>query len=496
MRKIRNGLILAAACLMLLLLVPARGQAEVIQGSSGDYQGIHWSITGDIEGRYEDECVLTISGSGAIPDFSNPNDCCEGAVLPPWLRCRWTYYDGETPDRFQNNAYFKGMGCPDGTFFTKIVIEPGITSIGRFAFCPCTYMCSYSGQTVLIVIPNTVTRIGDGAFYGLNHVDIIEIPDSVKELGKNLFYYKNVVFSCSSSSAAYQYAVSNGHYVSLTDLEASLTINGTTVKTSDYDLDWTYSPPSFYPQPSFALDPLTIGRPVPCMASVRLGTAVLEPKLSCSSALTLDASAGTLTANEDEDTYSISLYAEGTDYSKEIPKRIGFWVKVRRQTNVTYNLHGGKNSAGNPSVFYEGETIRLKKPTRKGYTFQGWYYHSTKVSTLEYNGNSVVLDAKWKKVTVPQVKSLKVTNQKTKKAVISFGKVQYVKGYQVQYATKSTFKSGTTKSKTVNTNKLTISSGLKKNGTYHVRVRAWKLDSKNGKVYGPWSDPVKVKIKK
>jgi hypothetical protein len=37
------------------------------------------------------------------------------------------------------------------------------------------------------VIPNTVTRIGDGAFGG-SSITHITIPNSVKSLGENVFY--------------------------------------------------------------------------------------------------------------------------------------------------------------------------------------------------------------------------------------------------------------------------------------------------------------------
>ena len=61
------------------------------------------------------------------------------------------------------------------------------------------------------------------------------------------------------------------------------------------------------------------------------------------------------------------------------------------------DLNGGKNNASNPST-YDGSRVSLKNPTRKGYTFAGWYTSSsyrTKVTAL--TSGSYTLYAKWKK---------------------------------------------------------------------------------------------------
>ena len=42
--------------------------------------------------------------------------------------------------------------------------------------------------------------------------------------------------------------------------------------------------------------------------------------------------------------------------------------------NITYELKDGKNNKSNPKTYMiTSKTITLKKPTRKGYTFEGWY---------------------------------------------------------------------------------------------------------------------------
>jgi hypothetical protein len=95
----------------------------------------------------------------------------------------------------------------------SIVIPSTVTDIEPNAFCFCTNLKSIkvhpsnpvydsrnncnaiietSTNTLVMgfpttVIPNTVTRIGDGAFGG-SSITHITIPNSVKSLGENVFY--------------------------------------------------------------------------------------------------------------------------------------------------------------------------------------------------------------------------------------------------------------------------------------------------------------------
>ena len=84
-------------------------------------------------------------------------------------------------------------------------------------------------------------------------------------------------------------------------------------------------------------------------------------------------------------------------------------------------------------------------------------------------------------------------NKKGKKCLVSIKKISGAAGYQVSYATNSKF-SGAKKKTTSKTS--LILSGLKKNKTYYVKVRAYKKDSKGKKVYGSYSAAKKIKIKK
>lgn len=70
--------------------------------------------------------------------------------------------------------------------------------------------------------------------------------------------------------------------------------------------------------------------------------------------------------------------------------------------SIKYYLNGGKNNSKNPSSYtVKTSTITLKNPTKKGYTFLGWYKDSkfkTKVTKISKGSTgNVKLYAKWKK---------------------------------------------------------------------------------------------------
>ena len=164
---------------------------------------------------------------------------------------------------------------------------------------------------------------------------------------------------------------------------------------------------------------------------------------------------------------------------------------------VTYSLNGGSNDRSNP-VSYYNQSISLKNPTRSKYTFSGWYTDSSfknKVAGItQANKSDLTLYAKWSKVSVSKASLKSVKNSAKKKAKVTIKKVSGAKGYRIQYSTSKNFKKGT-KTKTTTKTSYTLS-GLKKGKTYYVRVCAYKLDSKNGKIYGKYGSAKKIKIKK
>ena len=68
----------------------------------------------------------------------------------------------------------------DGQKITQVVVEPGITSIGAFAFWGCE-------QLKTVVLPDTVTEIGKFAFEKCTLLREITLPEGVTEIGKKAF---------------------------------------------------------------------------------------------------------------------------------------------------------------------------------------------------------------------------------------------------------------------------------------------------------------------
>lgn len=214
-------------------------------------------------------------------------------------------------------------------------------------------------------------------------------------------------------------------------------------------------------------------------------------------------------------TYTVKVYAAGGN--KKIYKA-SFQIKVNDKAEPTkaptsptkapavstyaikYVMNKGINNKSNPAT-YSAKDITLKNPTRKGYTFSGWYTDSkfkNKVTTVKASTKAkVTLYAKWTKVTKPSKVTVKsVTNVKGNKMKVTLKqKVSGAKGYEIKYTTDKKFKKSV---KTVTSTKITKTiSKLKKNKTYYVKVRAYKIDSAGEKVYSSsYSKVVKVTIKK
>ena len=166
---------------------------------------------------------------------------------------------------------------------------------------------------------------------------------------------------------------------------------------------------------------------------------------------------------------------------------------------INYILNKGKNNQSNPDS-YTTKNIKLKAPKRKGYTFEGWYTEknfTNPIKTIKADTKQdITVYAKWtkvKKLSKPTIKS--AVNVKGEKIKVTLKKkVAGTKGYEISYSTDKKWKKSV---KTVTSNGITKTiTKLKKNKTYYVKVRAYKLDSAGEKVYGSYSKVKKIKIQK
>ena len=110
-------------------------------------------------------------------------------------------------DDYDSNplTYAKHLYSDEDTEITNLVIPNSVTSIGNYAFDNCSVLTSvtipnsvtsigdyaFAGCSVLtsVTIPNSVTRIGYAAFCGCYKLTSITIPNSVASIEGSAFYY-------------------------------------------------------------------------------------------------------------------------------------------------------------------------------------------------------------------------------------------------------------------------------------------------------------------
>ena len=150
-------------------------------GDFGENSCLHWEVKGSpFDGK-----TLTISGTGAMPDFDFPN-----GNLAPW----WNY---EALGMLTSFGSFKLEGelkkvvIKDGVtnvsnyalFFlpaaTQVTLPDSVTSIGRYGIAMCSKLTGLS-------IPKGVTGIGDFGLAG-NGLTAVTLPDGLQSLGRGAF---------------------------------------------------------------------------------------------------------------------------------------------------------------------------------------------------------------------------------------------------------------------------------------------------------------------
>ena len=150
-------------------------------GDFGENNCLHWEVsTGVFSGK-----TLTISGTGAMPDFDFPN-----GNLAPW----WNYEALGMLTSFGNfklEGELKKVVIKDGVtnvgdyalFFlpaaTQVTLPGSVTSIGRYGIAMCSKLTGLS-------IPKGVTEIGGFGLAG-DGLTAVTLPDGLQSLGRGAF---------------------------------------------------------------------------------------------------------------------------------------------------------------------------------------------------------------------------------------------------------------------------------------------------------------------
>ena len=354
-----------------------------------------------------------------------------------------------------NKSQTKLIKCPDAK--ENVNISTTVTEITDEAFNNCY-------KLEKIIIPNGVKEIGMGAFASCSKLKTLNLPDSVEDIGEVAFEdCENLILSVYKGSCGEEYAKFYNLKYKVLDqniLPTSVKLNVTS-KTIQKGKTFT-------------------------LVSTITPTNVTSKNVTYSSS---NKKVATVTSTG---TVKAINYGTAVITAKTCNKKTTT-CKVIVPYTIKYNLNGGTNNKSNPTSYY-GKKITLQNPTRKGYSFAGWYSDSKyKTKVTSFTSGNKVLYAKWNKVTVSKAKTPTLTNIATRKLKVSYGTTSGVKGYQIQYATNSKFTGS--KTKTTSSRNYTITS-LTKGKSYYVRVKGYKIDSTGNKVYGSWSTVKNIKINK
>ena len=151
------------------------------EGDFGVNNCLHWKVTSTFTSK-----TLTITGSGAMPDFDFPN-----GNLAPWWNYEALGMNALSEIDFDIKGNLKRVIIGDGVtnvgdyalFFlpaaTQVTLPDSVTSIGRYGIAMCSKLTGLS-------IPKGVTGIGDFGLAG-NGLTAVTLPDGLQSLGRGAF---------------------------------------------------------------------------------------------------------------------------------------------------------------------------------------------------------------------------------------------------------------------------------------------------------------------
>ena len=150
-------------------------------GDFGENNCLHWKVTSTLTSK-----TLTITGTGAMPDFDFPN-----GNLAPWWNYEALGMNAISEIDIDIKGNLKRVIIGDGVtnvsnyalFFlpaaTQITLPKSVTRIGRYGIAMCSKLTGMS-------IPKSVTEIGDFGLAG-DGLTAVTLPDGLQSLGRGAF---------------------------------------------------------------------------------------------------------------------------------------------------------------------------------------------------------------------------------------------------------------------------------------------------------------------
>lgn len=145
-------------------ITPENVDSDIIASGECGAQGNNLTWTLDKAG------TLTISGTGAIRDYSN-------TTIPPWQSYRSSIKAIDIQNGITRIGSWAFANCKN---LTSVTIPDSVTSIGYLAFWECSSLAG-------IKIPDNVTSIEYRAFDGCSALASVNIPRSMTRLENSIF---------------------------------------------------------------------------------------------------------------------------------------------------------------------------------------------------------------------------------------------------------------------------------------------------------------------
>lgn len=291
---------------------------------------------------------------------------------------------------FVDCASLKGVSFPstlktigEGAFsecgsLTSVVIPGTVSTVETIAFAGC-------GKLADVTLENGITTLGDAVFSVNNSLEKIVIPSSVQTILEDAECFfeecNGLKYVVNNSNCVIPLPEVAGHYWTKKGDSTHITqIRFGIACRDDYNSSTKYSV-SFNSNGGTAVAPIK---------DIVKGKKISKPADPQKKGYTFSG------------WYKESSLASKWDFDKDsVEKNITLYAKWKKNTyTISYKLNGGKNNSKNPKNYtVTSSTIALQKPTRKGYTFKGWYTDkklTKKITEIKKGstGNKTVY-AKW-----------------------------------------------------------------------------------------------------